>query len=371
MASLPVRHESAAEREKDAESAVHRDKDERAVEKLLFLKLRDPSPTVGSLLACGAGGWVQAWNTSGGGLVGEFNVWDTRRHTLPKAERQLHSVTAMHGNETETVLLTGNSLGYLQLWDISSYCLDKGCEEDTPTVDKTPPPLKLAWRSHISSIVSIDTAEEVGVIVTASTDCTVRLWTTRGRYIGTFGQRAAWQVPLPPPDPRGPKIMALVPPDLHRCSSFETMQTISGAVRSKWTLGRNLLRALRGKGPPSSPDDGDHAHQEPHPPEDVLGCCYERRTRVRQEMKSQPLRQREVGTFPIYSSLTCPELAALPQIQPPSQGQPQSVGLGGGKGHGGQPPAGEGVWSRDGGHTHTEASLLQGVWQQQRRSTVT
>ena len=82
---------------------------------LVFLKLREPSLTVGSLVACGAGGWVQFWNTSGGGLVGEFNVWDTRRHTLPQAERSLHSVTTMHVNETETTLYTGNSLGYLQV----------------------------------------------------------------------------------------------------------------------------------------------------------------------------------------------------------------------------------------------------------------
>lgn len=72
----------------------------------------------------------------------------------------------------------------LQLWDISNYCLHKSSSETTPTIEKTPPPLKLAWRSHLSSIVSIDTAEEVGVVVTASTDCTVRLWTVKGCYIG-------------------------------------------------------------------------------------------------------------------------------------------------------------------------------------------
>ena len=90
---------------------------------LVVLKLREPSLSVGSLVACGAGGWVQFWNTSGGGLVGEFNVWDTRRHTLPPAERSLHSVTSMHVNETETTLYTGNSLGYLQVWNNMSYCL--------------------------------------------------------------------------------------------------------------------------------------------------------------------------------------------------------------------------------------------------------
>lgn len=73
---------------------------------------------------------------------------------------------------------------YIQLWDISTYCLHKGCDETTPTINKTPPPLKLAWRAHTLSIVTIDTAEECGVVVTASTDCTVRLWTMKGCYIG-------------------------------------------------------------------------------------------------------------------------------------------------------------------------------------------
>lgn len=71
-----------------------------------------------------------------------------------------------------------------QLWDIADYCLHKSCSETTPTVVMTPPPLKLAWRSHVSSIVTIDVAEETNVIVTASTDCTVCLWSHKGHYIG-------------------------------------------------------------------------------------------------------------------------------------------------------------------------------------------
>ena len=74
------------------------------------------------------------------------------------------------------------------MWDISDYCQSHGsCSssgQTTPTVNKTPPPLKLSWRSHLLSIVSIDTAEEMGVVITASTDCTVRLWSVKGLYIG-------------------------------------------------------------------------------------------------------------------------------------------------------------------------------------------
>ena len=45
----------------------------------------------------------------------------------------------------------------------------------------------VAWRAHVRSIVSIDLAEDKGLVITASTDCCVRLWTMRGRYIGEKG----------------------------------------------------------------------------------------------------------------------------------------------------------------------------------------
>ena len=46
------------------------------------------------------------------------------------------------------------------------------------------PPLEKTWKGHFSSIVSIDLAEDKELIVTASTDRCVSLWTIDGRYIG-------------------------------------------------------------------------------------------------------------------------------------------------------------------------------------------
>ena len=43
-----------------------------------------------------------------------------------------------------------------------------------------------AWKGHFASVVSIDIVEEKNLIITASTDCCVSLWTTEGRYIGSF-----------------------------------------------------------------------------------------------------------------------------------------------------------------------------------------
>ena len=47
-----------------------------------------------------------------------------------------------------------------------------------------PPPLLVMWQGHMGVVVSVELAEDRDLVVTASTDCCVRVWTTRGRYIG-------------------------------------------------------------------------------------------------------------------------------------------------------------------------------------------
>ena len=46
------------------------------------------------------------------------------------------------------------------------------------------------WRAHVSEVVSIEHIpyDDGGLVLTASADCTARLWTITGNYIGTFGQ---------------------------------------------------------------------------------------------------------------------------------------------------------------------------------------
>ena len=55
------------------------------------------------------------WNIYGGGLIGEFNIWDNLRHHLGKEDRQLQSVTAMIVDSNNDLLITGNSIGYIQV----------------------------------------------------------------------------------------------------------------------------------------------------------------------------------------------------------------------------------------------------------------
>lgn len=54
-------------------------------------------------------------------MVGEFNIWDTSRHTLPVDDRSLECVTALRLDSKDTVMVTGNSLGYIQA-SIMSIC---------------------------------------------------------------------------------------------------------------------------------------------------------------------------------------------------------------------------------------------------------
>lgn len=80
-----------------------------------FLQTRPMDLDSATLIACGTGGWVQMWNIYGGGLIGEFNIWDNLRHRLDKEDRQLQSITALKIDSNNDLMITGNSIGYIQV----------------------------------------------------------------------------------------------------------------------------------------------------------------------------------------------------------------------------------------------------------------
>ena len=52
------------------------------------------------------------------------------------------------------------------------------------------PPQISCWHAHQSTVVSVEylPRDHGALIVSASEDCTARLWTLDGQYIGMFGQ---------------------------------------------------------------------------------------------------------------------------------------------------------------------------------------
>ena len=55
------------------------------------------------------------------------------------------------------------------------------------------PHLLIAYRAHLRPITSIFYANEREIILTSSIDCTIRLFTLTGRYIGFMDQTIPWE----------------------------------------------------------------------------------------------------------------------------------------------------------------------------------
>ena len=94
----------------------------------MFLQNRENDISSASMVAVGDGGWVHMWNVSGGGLVGEFNIWSSPRHQLDRGRRELECVTSLSVNPSNTTMYTGNSLGYMQV-STCTYILTGRCTE--------------------------------------------------------------------------------------------------------------------------------------------------------------------------------------------------------------------------------------------------
>ena len=53
-----------------------------------------------------------------------------------------------------------------------------------------------AWHGHSAAVTALEHVEhENGIfIISCSSDCTVRMWTVHGHFVGTFGQDIAWNL---------------------------------------------------------------------------------------------------------------------------------------------------------------------------------
>ncbi|XP_031719292.1 WD repeat-containing protein 49 [Anarrhichthys ocellatus] len=124
-----------------------------------------------ALLSSGAMGCVNLWNVlSGGKFVGSF-----------KASRFQQKITKLA--KTETLLYAADRIGYIYVYNIEKFAPER----------KSPRAENL-WRAHTSRITGLQIVDNDQVVLTSSTDYTVRLWSAHGEFIGTFGQSESWGV---------------------------------------------------------------------------------------------------------------------------------------------------------------------------------
>ncbi|KAJ3279292.1 hypothetical protein HK104_001582, partial [Borealophlyctis nickersoniae] len=152
----------------------------RSIDKVMFLTDRPLCATTSNLVTCGGDGIIRFWNAELG----------TQTLAIDGTHGRGEGIYAMQANSLGTVLVTGDAFGYVTSWDIRETCVDEAAQRRS---FHEMPVLKV-FRAHVRGIVSVDLAEGWECVVTASTDCSIRLFTMKGEFIGTFGQPDLWDI---------------------------------------------------------------------------------------------------------------------------------------------------------------------------------
>ena len=294
---------------------------ESSVEKMIFLETREPlHKETAIIVTSGAEGWIRFWSMHHeGGLLGQFN----------SSHRLGESVLAIISDSNDTFLFTGDTQGYVKIWDIVDYCTsqqlrltekkahleemrkkftffrvemyeEQKFKETIPRhlrnmFSTRPPPsssdpnrtlkyplLLNSFRAHTHSIHSIDYVTDREILITASADCSVRLWSLNGQYIGTFGEN--WK-PLP-------KVVTTeyflshIPADIRRTGSARTLKVMNAGKTPMWYNAFQLIRnrgikRLKKQFEHLKPKDetADKQKEEATEVSNILGKSYKRRTR--------------------------------------------------------------------------------------------
>ncbi|XP_078533773.1 cilia- and flagella-associated protein 337-like [Lissotriton helveticus] len=151
--------------------------DDLIINKVIFLLSRaELKNEAATLVASGPRGCITFWNISGGGKIFAYFLGSSYKSVI----------SDMATTEDDSILCAADQLGYIFIWSIAEYAL-RGPEVQPPT-------LLQSWRAHTSSITSICPVTAQQLLLTTSLDCTVRLWSLQGEFIGIFGDEEPWNI---------------------------------------------------------------------------------------------------------------------------------------------------------------------------------
>ena len=272
-------------------------RNESSILKLIFLDNRDSDKETATLVSASSGGWIRFWAVEHtGGLKGQFNA----------AHRVGETVQTICVDSDNDYLFTGDSEGYIKVWDISEYCLNPKkikyvdpiekkykyekfpllLEEHSKLISKLkkqsrhrPPPtctdpdkswfapmLINSFKGHLQGISEMAYIDACERLVTCASDCSVRMWSIYGQFIGIFGQETPWTPMLKFQSVstktrnkmkrqlqrrRGNLQEELVdakivvrrkmPADIRSVASATTLRVFNAGIRPKWKLLRNIF----------------------------------------------------------------------------------------------------------------------------------
>uniref|UniRef100_A0A3B1IJD3 Si:dkey-202c14.3 n=1 Tax=Astyanax mexicanus TaxID=7994 RepID=A0A3B1IJD3_ASTMX len=154
------------------------------IDRLLFLQKRveDQQWRNRALLLSSQAGYICWWSICG----------PTHNHAkFYVPQREDERVNALRTNHDNSLLITGDTTGSIQVWNISQYGLYDGDE-----VVSEQPPLVHTWRAHEEAVVSMEVLEHGKdlFLVSVSVDLNACLWTSCGVCVGSFGQELLWDL---------------------------------------------------------------------------------------------------------------------------------------------------------------------------------
>ncbi|XP_041987733.1 WD repeat-containing protein on Y chromosome isoform X2 [Aricia agestis] len=205
----------------------------------LALNTRPASMHVASFLLALDNGKVQCWSEhAAGGLRGTFRA----------AHAAGDYVAALATDQQNRYLFTGTTVGYVKVWLLTNYLSHEKVHVSMPKLRLTFPflwrdriegrakrsvrgqrlPLLLnSYRAHLRCVTSLAFVDEMELLLTASSDCSVRVWRLSGEYLQTLGGHIPWSLE-----------QTRFPPDVQKVASFTTLKVWRGGEVSRYVPGR-------------------------------------------------------------------------------------------------------------------------------------
>ncbi|XP_032071930.1 WD repeat-containing protein 64 [Thamnophis elegans] len=137
--------------------------------------------TIPILASAHENGFIYLWSITG----------DLLKEILPYTKHPPIPLTALCVDGAAKMLFAANKEGNVIRWNIGSFLEN---QKDPSRKDRQVKQ-QMCWRAHSAKIISLFCDDEKCLVVTASTDGSVRLWhSIRGVYFGYFGQRRSFEI---------------------------------------------------------------------------------------------------------------------------------------------------------------------------------
>ncbi|XP_073949102.1 LOW QUALITY PROTEIN: WD repeat-containing protein WDY, partial [Choristoneura fumiferana] len=196
-----------------------------AVHAMVFLETRPQDMHVASLMLSLENGQVQAWSDhSAGGFKGSFQGVHTAGDY----------VSALATDVNNDYLFCATTVGYIKTWLMTNYLRNKEVHVCMPALrlqfpflwrdrvegrakrcvrDQPLPLLLNSYRGHMRCITTLAYIDDQKLLLSGSSDYSVRVWRLSGEYLQTLGSFRPWTLDVP-----------RIPPDVQKVMSSTTLK---------------------------------------------------------------------------------------------------------------------------------------------------